>query len=229
MADHMDHLDDHGLPAWVREELRRPVRTDGAGKARLMMRVRAATPPWRTLGPRPAWRTRRGLASLAGLAAAAGFAVIATAGAVRGPLALSGIQGSAGTALAAAAVLHDTVTGIAGPRAAGALVPGGLATTIGDSLLRDTLRLVRFAIAVPRATRLALLGDFNAWDPKATPMLALAESTGTWVATVALRPGTHRYAFVVDDSQWVADPAAPRVAGDSGRVLSTITVPAARN
>ena len=199
MADHMNQLDEAGLPAWIGEELRRPVRTDGAGKARLMMRVRAATPPWRTLGPRPAWRTRRGLASLAGLAAAAGFAVIATAGAVR----------------------H------AGPRAA-AMAPAGVAT-IGDSLLRDTLLMVRFAIAVPRATRLALLGDFNAWDPKATPMLAAAESTGVWVASVALRPGTHRYAFIVDDSQWVADPAAPRVAGDSGRVLSTITVPDARN
>jgi hypothetical protein len=39
-------------------------------------------------------------------------------------------------------------------------------------------------------------------------MLASAESTGVWMATVPLRPGSHRYGYVVDDSGRVAFPVA---------------------
>jgi hypothetical protein len=36
-------------------------------------------------------------------------------------------------------------------------------------------------------------------------------------------PGRHRYAFVVDDTQWVADPAVA-TAADSGRPASVLFV-----
>ncbi len=84
-------------------------------------------------------------------------------------------------------------------------------SSLGSALLRDTLRLMRFVLVAPTATRLALVGDFNGWNVRATPMLAVAESTGMWEARVALRPGTHRYAFVQDDTQWVAGPATTQV------------------
>jgi hypothetical protein len=50
-------------------------------------------------------------------------------------------------------------------------------------------------------------------------------ATGIWSQTLALRPGRHVYAFVVDDSVWMRDPrtpAAPDV--DFGRPGSVLLV-----
>ena len=231
MPDATERFDEHGLPHWVGWELRRPVSTDPAARDRLMARVRAAAPQrLRALRPRPsAWRSRRGLASLGGLAAAAAFAGIVALGAAHGGLRPGTDE--------LAAVWHDTIAGVTGAShiargdeanmvAASPLAAGTRQDSIGAQLLRDTLRLVRFVLVAPTATRLALVGDFNAWDPRATPMIAVAESTGTWITTVALRAGAHRYAYVQDDTQWVSDPGAPRVSGPDGRVRSLITVPA---
>ena len=231
MPDATERFDEHGLPHWVGRELRRPVSTDPAARDRVMTRVRAAAPQrLHALRPRPsAWRSRRGLAPLGGLAAAAAFAGVIALGAAG-----AGLRPGAGEL---AAVWQDTIAGVTGANrvargdegntiAASALAAGSRQDSIGAQLLRDTLRLVRFVLVAPTATRLALVGDFNAWDPRATPMFAVAESTGTWVATVALRAGAHRYAYVQDDTQWVSDPAAPRVSGPDGRVRSLLTVPA---
>lgn len=86
--------------------------------------------------------------------------------------------------------------------------------------------LVRFILVAPKAHRVALLGDFNHWDPNATPLSpAASSSAGVWVAAVRLPPGRHAYGFVVDGSRWVADPAAPRSLDDDfGTPTSTITV-----
>jgi len=86
--------------------------------------------------------------------------------------------------------------------------------------------LVRFILVAPKARRVALLGDFNHWDPNATPLSpAASSSAGVWVAAVRLPPGRHAYGFVVDGSRWVADPAAPRSLDDDyGTPTSTITV-----
>src|SRR5690606_2710276 len=156
-------------------------------------------------------------APLAGLAAAAGFAGVVTLGALRAPLdALGG-----NPAGAAAIALHDTLYGAV----RGAVLPPTLAgDSVGSTLLRDTVRLVRFVLVAPTAARLALVGDFNGWDRTATPMRVMAESTGTWVATLALAPGDYAYGFVVDDTGWTADPRAPRAAG-AGRARSLLTVP----
>ena len=68
--------------------------------------------------------------------------------------------------------------------------------------IRDTLALVRFSLIAPRDAR-----------------------SGEWEAQVAMVRGRHRYAFVVDDTQWVADPAAPAVLGPNGRPASRVVVP----
>ncbi|HEY0971092.1 MAG TPA: isoamylase early set domain-containing protein, partial [Gemmatimonadales bacterium] len=140
-------------------------------------------------------------------AAAAGFAGVVTLGALRAPLGTFGSP-TAG----AAAVLHDTL-------------PAGLAgDSVASALLRDTVRLVRFVLVAPTAARLALVGDFNAWSRDSTPMRVVAESTGTWTATLALAPGEYEYAYVVDDTGWTVDPRAPRAAGE-GRARSVLVVP----
>lgn len=176
------------LPSWVVEELRRPMTAGAARRARVMERVRAcgahvlpAAERPRTVPPlrRRSWR-RRGLASPAlGLALAAGVAAIMT---MLGVLAPFG-RDAAGPSTARATVIGDSIT----------------------ATLHDTLRLVRFVLQAPRASRVALVGDFNGWSRSATPLGTRAHD-GEWAAVVALPPGSHRYAFVVDDTQWVTAP-----------------------
>jgi hypothetical protein len=70
---------------------------------------------------------------------------------------------------------------------------------------------VRFDITLPAGAKdVALVGDFNGWDENATPMLR-RNGDGTWTAQVALSPGRHVYAFVVDGGRWLVDPLAPQV------------------
>ena len=110
--------------------------------------------------------------------------------------------------------------------------PGGPSTrVIGDtvaSTLRDTLRLVRLMFHATGARQVAVVGDFNGWRPDATP-LTREGATSRWSATIALHDGDHRYAFVVDGTRWVPDPAAPRARADDGRVLSLLHVARASN
>jgi serine protease AprX len=56
------------------------------------------------------------------------------------------------------------------------------------------------------ARQVALVGDFNHWDPSAAPMLH--EVNGTWMARIELPyPGRHAYKFLIDGEQWVEDPS----------------------
>lgn len=80
---------------------------------------------------------------------------------------------------------------------------------------------VRFALAAPAARGVALVGDFHDWDRDATP-LAPVGAGDEWAVTVRLRPGLHAYAFVVDGTQWVPDPTAPRAPDDEFGVPSSV-------
>ena len=79
----------------------------------------------------------------------------------------------------------------------------------GDGDARET---VRFTLAAPNATHVAIVGSFNEWNPVATPLIR-DRATGTWIVSLRLPPGRHVYAFVVDGNV-KADPAAPRAADD---------------
>jgi len=84
--------------------------------------------------------------------------------------------------------------------------------------------LVEFGFAAPHATSVALVGDFNNWDPRATPLRA-ASTGGVWSVEVPVPPGRHLYAFVVDGKVWRPDPAAPKATGeDFGEPNSALTV-----
>jgi hypothetical protein len=69
-----------------------------------------------------------------------------------------------------------------------------------------TAEVVRFVIAAPSARNVALVGDFNGWNPSATP-LTRDPAGNVWMVTVPLTAGTYQYAFVVDGHAWLADPA----------------------
>ena len=76
-----------------------------------------------------------------------------------------------------------------------------------DSVFDSAPQPVQFMFVAPTATRVALVGEFNDWDPMATPMSRTGG--GAWHVALPLARGRHVYAFVVDGSSWVADPQAP--------------------
>jgi hypothetical protein len=83
---------------------------------------------------------------------------------------------------------------------------------------------VTFVFRAPGASRVALVGDFNGWDPEATP-LKRATLGDTWTAQVPLPRGLHAYAFVVDGRDWAPDPSAPLAAEATfGRRNSVLVV-----
>ena len=82
--------------------------------------------------------------------------------------------------------------------------------------------VVRFELSAPSASRVALVGSFNEWNPVATPLTR--DASGKWVVAVQLPRGRHVYAFVVDGDV-TADPDAPRAADeDFGSPNSVVLV-----
>lgn len=70
---------------------------------------------------------------------------------------------------------------------------------------------VTFALHAPAAVTVAVVGDFNGWNRQAPGYRATRDARGTWTLRVPVREGHHRYSFVVNDSTWVTDPAAPLI------------------
>lgn len=73
---------------------------------------------------------------------------------------------------------------------------------------------VQFVLVAPDAKTVQVVGDFNGWDGKHAQYAAENRGGGVWSLTTPIPPGHHRYAFLVDDSLWVPDPAALRVADE---------------
>jgi Glycogen recognition site of AMP-activated protein kinase len=81
---------------------------------------------------------------------------------------------------------------------------------------------VQFVFVHAGAQRVALVGDFNDWDGRATQMTRAAG--GVWSVVLPLRPGRFAYSFVVDGQLWFADPQAPLETNDFGRPSSVVYV-----
>lgn len=74
-------------------------------------------------------------------------------------------------------------------------------------------RVVDLLFSAPQAASVAVVGDFNGWDPLRTRMIR-ANHEGRWTARLKLPPGVHQYAFVIDGSTWVPDPGAKTTLAD---------------
>jgi 1,4-alpha-glucan branching enzyme len=72
--------------------------------------------------------------------------------------------------------------------------------------------LVRLVVVHPGARTVQAAGDFNGWNPQATPLEPV--SNGAWTVTIPLEPGRYEYQFVVDGEQWMADPFAVEQSDD---------------
>lgn len=90
--------------------------------------------------------------------------------------------------------------------------------------LQEAPRKVQFVFDAKRATSVAVVGDFNGWDGKATP-LERDSTSGVWSALVDVRPGRHLYAFLVDGKTLALDPNAPHAKdSDYGTEHSVVIV-----
>ena len=164
-----------------------------------MQRVRrAASDGQRPVRRRPPWH-RASRYSIIGLGLAAGLSGVTSLSA------LAPSAGRYGASEASAVILGDTVA----------------------ATLHDTLRLVRLMFDAPSARRVSVVGDFNEWGARPTPLTR--DGGHQWSVTLALHAGEHRYAFVVDGTRWAIDPAAPHVRGDDGRLHAILHVAALAN
>ncbi len=83
---------------------------------------------------------------------------------------------------------------------------------------------VQFVLVAPDARSVAVVGDFNNWGLGDTALVAVNHN-GVWSVSASVRTGVHRYAFLVNGKQWVADPTAPRASGDDfGQPSSALVV-----
>ena len=121
--------------------------------------------------------------------------------------------------VAVAAAVAGFVLGAGAMRFAGGVRGPDVATaqSVADT---EALRMpVRFVVLAPSARSVALVGEFNGWNPSAMPMHRAPD--GTWRLDAPLPAGRHRYGFLVD-GRLVADPAAPLARDDDFGVGSSI-------
>lgn len=77
---------------------------------------------------------------------------------------------------------------------------------------KRNLHRADFFCHAPEAKHVSLVGDFNHWNPNATPMVRQPDSY--WMAGLELRHGYHQYVFLVDGVR-VLDPKATGKTRDS--------------
>jgi hypothetical protein len=105
--------------------------------------------------------------------------------------------------------------------ATGAIAAGLLVTVLQPR--PGAMRPIELRLSAP-ASQVVVVGDFNDWDPDATPLRPGNEG-GTWRVELKLPPGRYRYTFLVDGRRWVPDPTEPRAADDDfGAPTSVLTV-----
>lgn len=85
-------------------------------------------------------------------------------------------------------------------------------------------RQVYLRLEAPASSRVAVVGDFNDWDPAATPLRPTGDH-GTWIVELRLKPGRYHYTFLIDGRRWERDPReAPAAESDFGAPVSVLTV-----
>ncbi len=82
--------------------------------------------------------------------------------------------------------------------------------------------LMTFTLDAPTSRDVALVGDFTNWRTDSIHLAA--QDDGTWAVTVHLPPGRYRYAYVIDDEEWLADPGALLIPDDFGRPTSVVVI-----
>jgi 1,4-alpha-glucan branching enzyme len=74
-------------------------------------------------------------------------------------------------------------------------------------------RVIEIAFFAPSASSVAVVGDFNEWDPLADRMERRGDE-GVWRVKMKLRPGAYEYGFLIDGRDWKKDPGAEESLAD---------------
>ena len=85
---------------------------------------------------------------------------------------------------------------------------------------------VHFILVDGSARQVWLVGDFNGWSKKDTPLVRAANGNA-WTVAVPLTQGRHEYAFIVADEtgeRWVADPLTRVHEDEFGTESSVVSV-----
>lgn len=120
---------------------------------------------------------------------------------------------AAGLLIAASLAIGFVMRGSVSDTGDVAAVPAGPDVPMQSAANRGAeARLMPVALVFQQAnaTSVAVVGDFNGWDPNATPMTRIG-ARGPWSATVLAKPGRHTYAFLVDGTTLMTDPLVPKV------------------
>lgn len=84
------------------------------------------------------------------------------------------------------------------------------------------MRLTTFSLDAPEARSVYVTGSFNDWSLDEKCRMRM--ESGRWIVNVGLRPGVHKYQFIVD-GRWREDPANPRQERNSfGDINSLVEV-----
>ncbi|HVX41576.1 MAG TPA: glycogen-binding domain-containing protein [Gemmatimonadaceae bacterium] len=143
--------------------------------------------------------------------------------------------------IAAAGLVAVAALGVRemGSRALPGAGPGAVAATMavrtGAPLSRDVRPVSsgdpevaplphQFVFQSATARRIAVVGDFNEWNPADAPMTRDPHSS-LWSITLPIAPGRHVYGFMIDDSLFALDPQEPSTRDpDLGTAGSVILV-----
>lgn len=87
---------------------------------------------------------------------------------------------------------------------------------------KRNLQRHNFFCEAPQARQVFLVGDFNNWDPQATPMTR--QPDGRWAAGLELRHGYHRYRFLVDGQGVLDLHASGKTRDEHGQPASLIAI-----
>ncbi len=94
----------------------------------------------------------------------------------------------------------------------GGAVDGGVRPAGGSATGVEAVVYVQFVLEAPGANSVAVAGDFSEWEPEYT--LEDVDGDGVWTGRVPVRPGVHSYMFLIDGTEWQTDPRAERYSDD---------------
>jgi 1,4-alpha-glucan branching enzyme len=83
------------------------------------------------------------------------------------------------------------------------------------------LQPVRFGYFNPDAKEVFLVGSFNNWETRATPLVR--DSLGDWAVELELPPGKYRYRLLVD-GEWRDHPSAQQTAPNPFGAFDAVVV-----
>jgi hypothetical protein len=120
--------------------------------------------------------------------------------------------GAAAAAAVVGFIARDLVPTPAAPtesvRATAATAPTPV-VAVGSNNAAVPLVPQQFVLESSSARRVAVVGDFNNWNPNATPMTRPSDGA-LWSAIVPIAPGRHMYGFIVNDSLFMLDPRSEK-------------------